>query len=137
MRPFLTLKRVTGSTEFGVFGTLHNSSGIPFAVTLEKPWDDNKVNVSCIPAGDYICKKINSPKFGRVFELQNVPGRSHILIHKGNLVRDTSGCIIVGERFDPLEDKAAVLSSGDAFKELMNYQLLDMLEFWIRVMWTA
>lgn len=88
-------------------------------MTLELPWEDNLPNVSCIPTGAYNCRKVISPKFGKTFEVTNVPDRSHILFHKGNIADDTHGCIIVGELFDPLNGESAVLSSGKAFKEFL------------------
>lgn len=93
---------------------------LPFCVTLERPWRDNRRNVSCIPSGTYVCKRIISPKFGETFEVTDVVDRSHILFHKGNLAEDTHGCIIVGELFDPLEGEHAVLSSGKAFREFRH-----------------
>jgi len=106
-------------TAWGTFGVLI-SDGLPFCLTLERPWLDNIKNTSCIPPGRYVCKRVMSPKFGETFEVCDVPGRSHILFHKGNLMDDSHGCIILGERFDPLDGKPAVLSSGDAFKEFMQ-----------------
>lgn len=70
-------------------------------MTLERPWLDNKPNVSCIPSGIYTCNRINSPHFGETFDVSSVPGRSHILFHSGNTPADTEGCIIVGRTLVP------------------------------------
>jgi hypothetical protein len=86
-----------------------------FAVTLELPWRDNEPEISCIPAGTYTCQRLHSPRFGNTFEVLQVPNRSHILFHKGNVVPDTKGCILVGENFDAL----AIRQSGQAFEEFM------------------
>lgn len=64
--------------------------------TLELPWDGNKVRKSCIPEGTYTAKVHQSPKFGWSLWLQNVPGRTAILIHQGNYTRQILGCILVG-----------------------------------------
>ncbi len=64
--------------------------------TLELPDKGNKRNVSCIPAGTYNCEPWNSKKFPNTFHVENVNGRTAILIHKGNSTKDTSGCILVG-----------------------------------------
>ena len=64
--------------------------------TPELPWLRNEKNVSCIPEGIYPCWKAKSEKFGDVFYLDHVPNRSGILIHSGNTIRDTRGCILVG-----------------------------------------
>jgi hypothetical protein len=58
----------------------------------------------------------------------NVPGRSEILIHKGNLSSDSKGCIIVGEEFGTLNGRVAVLSSGKAFDEFMS-RLKGVVQF--------
>ena len=100
----------------GTFGVLFDED-IPFCLTLEREWKDNKRGESCIPIGGYICDRVQSPKFGDTFKLQNVFRRSHILFHKGNIEDDSHGCIILGEEYGTLSGKTAVLSSGHAFKE--------------------
>ena len=108
------------SSKVGTFGVL-NVEGMPIAVTGEQDWEDNLRNVSCIPVGQYLCKRVNSPKFGNTFEVLEVPGRSHILFHSGNLpLEDSKGCILVAEQFEPLNDKPAVLSSRKGYGEFMG-----------------
>lgn len=67
--------------------------------TLELPWKDNEKRVSCIPTGHYKTHYHISPTFDRCFWIHDVPGRSEILIHKGNYNRDTLGCVLVGSGF--------------------------------------
>ncbi len=91
--------------------------------TLERPWLNNKANKSCIPAGVYKAQwleRSGSGKYKRVWHLQDVPGRSGILIHSGNLVRHTLGCILPGMKFGTIENSPAVLSSGTALSRLRN-----------------
>jgi len=118
-----TIKRIA-SGEAGTFGVFLNKYGVPFALTAERPWLNNAVNVSCIPAGTYNCKRVQSHKFGDTFEVEGVEGRTHILFHKGNIpMQDSHGCILVGETFDYLHGKPAVLSSHKGyteFKSLLN-----------------
>lgn len=64
--------------------------------TLELPWKDNKRRVSCIPEGEYEVIKHRSPKFKNSFWIQDVEGRSEILIHAGNYHHQILGCILVG-----------------------------------------
>lgn len=113
------------TTDEGTFGVLiHNHK--PFAVTLERQWLDNKKGISCIPEGEYICKRCrtspeygykDSPKFGDTFQITNVPGRSKILFHKGNIDDDSHGCVLIGEQFGELGLSAAILSSKQGFNE--------------------
>ena len=112
----IQLKRVMKNDE-GTFGVLiHNYR--PFALTYELPWHDNKKSISCIPDGQYKCQKYKSSTRGNCFRVLAVPGRSGILMHVGNVKKDTKGCILVGEEFGMLKGKQAVLSSKRGFKEL-------------------
>jgi|TARA_R110000823_G_C15930318_1_gene499438 hypothetical protein len=65
--------------------------------TVEKPWADNQQNISCIPTGYYKLVRVDSPRFGaNTWEVANVTGRSHILIHVANTSADVIGCIGLG-----------------------------------------
>ncbi len=109
---------------------------VPFCLTLERKWVDNKVGESCILSGAYICQRVNSPKFGETFEVKNVPNRTAILFHKGNIMDDSHGCIILGEQFEPLEGKNAVISSGKAFIEFIQ-RTQGINEFDLFILWAA
>lgn len=79
-------------------GTL-SEDGVEICKTLELEYMDNASNISCIPVspeGGYLCKLVNSPRFGLTYEVTGVEGRSHILFHSGNTEKDTHGCILVG-----------------------------------------
>lgn len=117
----LDLLRV-GQSGRGTFGVLRFGA-VAFALTLERPWDNNQPNRSCIPPGRYRCQRVRSPKFGNTFEVTNVPERSHILFHSGNTLEDTHGCILVGEEFSGTWDKPTLASSQRGFTEFLN--LLD------------
>ena len=90
--------------------------------TLELPWRDNKKQISCIPAGTYICKPRTSDKYKRHFHVLSVPNRSYILIHAGNTNAHTLGCILVGlSRADINADGLAdVTSSRKALDKLLS-----------------
>ena len=65
--------------------------------TVERPWLDNRQNISSIPPGFYQLGRVDSPRFGpNTWEIQGVSGRSHILIHVGNTAADVIGCIAIG-----------------------------------------
>lgn len=87
-------------------GVLHDHDNA-FCVTLEDPWKENKVGISCIPDGVYDVVPHSGPMFKNVWRLLNVPGRSGILIHAGNSEADTMGCILVGTSFVPDKGKIA------------------------------
>jgi hypothetical protein len=55
---------------------------------------------SCIPEGVYQAEKYSSPKYPDVWELKDVPERTHILIHAANWAKDVQGCIGPGMEWD-------------------------------------
>jgi len=90
---------------------------------LERPWLNNQSNISCIPAGSYKCgylERSASGKYKGVYIIEDVHGRVGILIHNGNLVIHTHGCLLIGNRRGYLSGKPAVLSSRTALGEFMN-----------------
>ena len=115
----MRLVRLTKSPDIPTYGVLINE-GIPYALTLERPWLENMANVSCIPAGTYKAIRHVSPKFGMTFWLQDVPGRAEILFHKGNVTTDSSGCILVGESFNYVMGQQGITASKEGFKEFMD-----------------
>lgn len=104
--------------EDGSFGSLL-IEGHVFCVSLEPPDKDNQKNISNIPPGKYICKRINSPKYGETFEITRVPNRSHVLFHSGNIVKHTKGCILLARKWGVLKGNRAILNSGKTFKHFM------------------
>lgn len=73
--------------------------GKPFCGTLEPPTVPNATHPKgCIPLGWYKLTLTRSSKFGRVLPLLNyVPGFEGIRIHAGNTIKDTAGCVLVGQ----------------------------------------
>ena len=122
------MKLITFSDNTGTWGKLYDGDRF-ICYTLERPWLDNKPNVSCVPAGKYAVKPIVSPRFGETYCLHSLGNngvrlygssdRTHILIHKGNTIDDTAGCIIVGTKFGVLGDQRFIMNSGLAFNGLM------------------
>jgi len=103
-------------TDQGIIGVMLIENKA-FCCSLEP---DNKDDEPCIPEGNYTCKRVISPKFGDTFEVKDVPGRTHILFHKGNIEGHTLGCIIIGQYFGKLGENRAVLNSGNTFKRFMK-----------------
>ena len=79
--------------------------------TIERPWLDNKSNISCIPEGTYKCEPFNGTKFKDVVQIMDVPNRSFILFHVANYPGDIEGCIGVGNSFDINELSPMVYNS--------------------------
>lgn len=106
-------------SEQGTIGVLLIDAEV-FCFTLEPSDLLNAINRSSIPAQQYLCRRVNSPRFGRTFEVSFVPGRSEILFHPGNIATDTEGCILLGETVGKLKGKRAVLNSGATFRRFMT-----------------
>lgn len=103
-------------SEYGTFGKLYIDDVFE-CYTLEP--------VMPVPVGVYdITLNVVSPKFkfrspytkhkGKVPRLLNVPLHSGILIHIGNFVKDTAGCILVGTR----SSLVRLYNSTDAYLNL-------------------
>lgn len=82
------------------------------AKTLELPWRENQRMISRIPSNHYKAVKNISQKHGKSIWIQDVEGRSEILIHKGNFHSETLGCILVGEGLTDID--------GDGHKDVTN-----------------
>lgn len=100
--------------------------------TLERKWDDNKPETSCIPTGKYRARLGDFPKHGKCFEVTNVPNRTTILFHKGNFQTDSLGCILLGTGFGVINDGLAISMSGVAF-DWFNKFLAGETEFELEI----
>lgn len=102
--------------------------------TLELPWRDNANSISCVPAGTYKVKKYSSETYPGVYELQDVPGRSKILIHWGNYNRNTQGCILVGSEHKDIDGDGLrdVRHSRKTLRQLKNK--IDYKEFELTIL---
>lgn len=87
-------------------------------MTCENPWFNNKPNISCIPPGRYDCVPHNGTKYHNVWILKGVPDRTGILIHQGNTIEDTAGCILVGLGLGEIKGLPAVTGSREALLKL-------------------
>lgn len=67
-----------------------------------------------IPAGTYQAHTRTDGHLGWRIELEGVPGRTNIQIHRGNYPSDTTGCILVGTS----RDTNRVWNSSEAMKLL-------------------
>lgn len=90
----VTLNREYRSKE--TIGTFYCAEQGWTRYSVELPWKNNMIGLSCIPAGEYECVEHVSPKFGRCYWLPKVKGRTQILIHPANYVYQLRGCIATG-----------------------------------------
>lgn len=119
-------------TDQGTFGCI--AFGPYILRCVELPWRENRVGHSCIPPGTYQCEMTNSPTKGLVYEVKDVSGRSHVLIHSANFAGDVDlgwtseleGCIAPAMSVDLLENhegkqQRAGLHSRPALEMLMGW----------------
>lgn len=111
----------TSTETFGVIILNHN----PICFTLERPWLNNQEDVSCIPSGIYQCIKHDGVEFKNVWEITNVKNRFGVLMHNGNTVENTKGCILVGRQAGPHSVSLSVMALDDLRKLLPdNFTLI-------------
>ncbi len=101
----LTLTRTSRGVGYTT-GILHEEGKI-LCYTLEPQWRNLKhekkvMGLTAIPEGKYRIRMSPSKKFRRMMPyLMEVPNFTGVMIHPGNKVKDTEGCILVGERDKP------------------------------------
>lgn len=94
---------------------------------LELRWNNNIRSKSCVPTGKFGIGKRKRSRFlpaykeryghNGIYGLEEVDGRSHILIHTGNKPEHTNGCILPGTDEGK---KDYIHRSGDAYNKLYN-----------------
>jgi hypothetical protein len=97
-------------------------NGIPLFPTVERPWLNNKPNVSCISQGTYELEWVDTQTAGnmngRGLGINKVPGRSLIRIHVANKADDVQGCIGVGMEYYKFGDEQGITGSRKALNKL-------------------
>lgn len=125
------------ASEYGTFGKMFVNDSFQ-CYTLEPAPSSVKIKPYPIPVGAYdLLLNVPSPKYryrfpysshrGCVPRLVGVPGFDGILIHIGNFVKDTLGCILVGERANLYR----LFNSTNAYTAL--YSKISKFNFPIRV----
>lgn len=122
----ITLRRLTLNSIGPTYGVLFNQN-TPLCVTLERPWQNDEANLSCIPAGTYQCISHNSQKHPNTWEITNVPGRSAILIHEANTISDLLGCVGAGSSFFPGGIRESKIAMDFLRKTLPSNFTLDII----------
>lgn len=115
-------------TVHGTHGILLDPALNPVCHTIEPCWADNAVNKSCIPPGYYRLRVHAGARFKSALSVLGVEGRSDILIHPGNSIKDTRGCILPGLSYV----SPRLLDSVEALDHLMC-QVLECVDPVLRV----
>ena len=129
MNLVVTRRWQTGDTTTGTL----TIDGLPVCYTLEdyvrtahgEDIHDVKIpGQTAIPAGTYRVTMHDSPKFGRVPKVHDVPGFEDILIHAGNTAKDTAGCILVGLTRKPAALEQSRLALAEVIKTLEHAEAM-------------
>jgi len=86
---------------------------------------------TCIPEGKYPLSTRYSPRFSPrtghdMIWVKNVPGFEYILIHTGNTISDTEGCLILGNKIGVINQKDAVLNSKVTYQAFYKKVIDDI-----------
>lgn len=125
----------------GTFGTFFSDQHFS-CKSGELPWRDlnqdgiGDPETSCISHGLYLCTWKTSPKFGPCYHVENVKGRTGILIHAANYMGDTSksvgeppkklksdvrGCIALGRAIAPIAGQLGITSSRETVQAMEEH----------------
>ncbi len=114
-----TIKRIV--LEDCVMGVLEVTDNDFRCTTLERPWLNNTTWVSCIPPGTYDYFYRDDGQNGKVLELVGVVNRGNIQLHIGNWVKDSVGCILVGQDFRLIgSNEPMIANSGKTMTAFLN-----------------
>lgn len=130
-------------TMWGTLSYLVLPDGRTFA-TLEPPPKNNEPGRSCIPCGRYgmeyrqssVMQSIMGEKVKGAWFLVAVPHRASILIHPGNTLRDTHGCILLGRQHSLIKGAPAVVYSRAACADF-DQRMRLMEKPTLQVTWPA
>lgn len=87
---------------------------------------------SCVPDGQYKLEPHDSPDHPNTYRLVNIglgvfadvspygasAGRTNVLLHTGNTIDNTEGCILVATSFGMIQSRHAIVDSVRAFDKL-------------------
>lgn len=117
--PNIDLLRIEENYGHGTFGVWVINTQV-FCLTLEPRDEENKLNISSIPAQQYVCKRYKRKKHPNTFQIMDVPGRTYVLIHILNFDDQTEACVGLGTEYGWIGDRKCILNSKRAFDAFMK-----------------
>ncbi|MDO8547872.1 MAG: DUF5675 family protein [Nitrospirales bacterium] len=82
---------------WGIFSRWIRDDGSQLMVSLTHAFAEAETWLPIVKPGEYVMRRYQSPHFGLVWEICDVPGHTYILVHAGNFNLDSEGCEVVGE----------------------------------------
>ena len=125
--------------------------GLGAFCTGEDPDLNNQPGISCVLPGEYLCRRIKTPKHPKdpndstawdyegVYALEDKNGRTAVELHRGNFHgnkalgyrSDVEGCILLGNSKGDLDGQRCVLDSDAACKRF--YQFMNGEDFLLTI----
>lgn len=113
----------------GSLDLFNNENELLFScVTLERGWNNNTKNISCVPKGNYKAVFEYSPRFKTsLWELKDVPNRSECKFHSSNYWYQLNGCIALGLQVldinnDNFTDVTKSKPTMEVFHEILRHE---------------
>lgn len=129
----LRLRRVRQPTQTLGLLSVYEADDLAWTcVTSELPWEGNQTRKSCIPPGhgrgpityhvDHRSEAWSAYQYPHLI-VRDVPNRTAILVHRGNFVSDTAGCILVGRKIVDIDGDGVsdITHSTETLEELLTY----------------
>ena len=119
-------------TDQGTIGVLTIPEVNFQSFTIELPWRENGTGISCIPVGIYsLFPRWSNHWKSYVYQFKNVPDRSAVQIHWGNVAGDKSlgykshslGCVLLGSVVCQIWGQLAVGNSKTTFRRFLKATL--------------
>ena len=95
--------------------TVLDSGNFPLfsSLSLERGWNNNETNISCIPSGIYKVVFEYSHRFNRfLWEIKDVEERSECKFHSSNFWYQLNGCISLGLKYKDI--------NNDGYRDVTN-----------------
>lgn len=113
----------------GSLDLFNNDNELLFScVTLERGWNNNEKNISCVPKGEYKAIFEYSNKFKTsLWEIKDVPNRTECKFHASNYWYQLNGCIALGLQVldinnDNFTDVTRSKKTMEVFHEILRYE---------------
>lgn len=108
-------------SQYGIIGDFYRQDEL-ICFALEPPF---RASEGAIPYGSYMLTWEKSPKLGIYTpRLNGVPGRVGILIHGGNTIADSEGCILLGSGWSMDAKRNITLQNSRPARD-KAYELLE------------
>lgn len=101
-----------------------NSRAVVSYDTLENPWLENIPFKSCIPLGTYKLRKKTTGRYAKAYKnrwghpfvihIAGIEGRTNVLIHTGNHLGHTTGCVLIGRKHSHRKGEGKTIAASRA-----------------------